>query len=271
MLAKLLQRFYRTYDALFARKAFFKWNRFLYNLSIRGLGIMTDASKAEHHFLKDYLLKGKKNKVVFDVGGNIGGYALDIKQIAPDAQVYSFEPNPKTFKIISEKAKQNNFQVFQYALGNMQGKVKFYDYEGTGEGGTEHASLYKEVIEGVHHKQSIEFEVDITTVDAFAKEHGISTIDLLKIDTEGNEMEVLLGATQMLRNGQIEVIQFEFNEMNVVSRTFLKDFMKFLPEYNFYRLLKDGYIALDKYFAGYHEIFAWQNIIAVKKTSSFKP
>ena len=53
----------------------------------------------------------------------------------------------------------------------------------------------------------------------------LERLNLLKIDAEGNEYKILLGAKQALQANIIDVIQFEFNEMNVISRVFMKDFL----------------------------------------------
>src|SRR6185436_3522307 len=87
-------------------------------------------------------------------------------------------------------------------------------------------------------------------------------VDFLKIDTEGNELKVLKGAQSLLQKNAIRAIQFEFNEMNVVSRVFLRDFYDILAGYTFYRLLPDGLLPLGRYSAR-NEIFAFQNIFAV--------
>ena len=76
-------------------------------------------------------------------------------------------------------------------------------------------------------------------------------------------MKVLEGARELILGKMINIIAFEFNEMNVISRVFLKDFFNILPEYNFFRLLQDGYISLS--YSSLNEIFAYQNIIAVRK------
>jgi hypothetical protein len=52
--------------------------------------------------------------------------------------------------------------------------------------------------------------------------------------------------------------------MNVMSRSFLKDFYDILPDYNLYRLHKDGLIRLGNYDSS-NEIFLFQNIIACLK------
>ena len=66
------------------------------------------------------------------------------------------------------------------------------------------------------------------------------------------------------------MIQFEFNEMNVASRVFFRDFWLMLPNYEFYRLMVDGMIRIDKYDPIYCEIFAFQNIVAFRRKSDEK-
>jgi FkbM family methyltransferase len=233
------------------------------------MGVLTNPVKAEKYFLKKlFAVPGKK--VVFDVGANVGNYAEEIRQFSKDADIYSFEPHPQTFEKLNNRAASLNAKAFDYALSSSTGTIKFYDYVGSDGGSTEHASALKEVIEDIHHKQSIEYEVKSIRLDDFVKQHSIQKIDLLKIDTEGFEMEVLKGAKNLLDQKRIDLIQIEFNEMNVVSRTYLRDFMQLLPDYRFFRLMRDGLLPLDNYFAGYHEIFAFQNILAVRNSSDFK-
>ena len=50
-----------------------------------------------------------------------------------------------------------------------------------------------------------------TTLDTFVEQHGIKNIDFLKIDTEGFELEVLQGAKQLLSEGKIGTVIFEYN------------------------------------------------------------
>jgi hypothetical protein len=88
-------------------------------------------------------------------------------------------------------------------------------------------------------------------------------ISLLKIDTEGHEFEVLLGARNAIDRGSIEVVHLEFNEMNVISRIFCRDFFELLKDYSFYRMLPDGLLPLGPYTAVTCELFAYQNLVAI--------
>jgi len=55
--------------------------------------------------------------------------------------------------------------------------------------------------------------VECETLDAFCSRLGVNRIDILKIDTEGHEMAVLRGASQMLSMHRVQFIYVEFNTM----------------------------------------------------------
>lgn len=257
----------RTYQFLFTRKSLFNFHLALFHLSLRGMGILNYESKVnsgEDFFIKKYI-KGKEKKIIFDVGANIGSYSREIKTEAPNSILYSFEPHPVHFNTLSQVAKEFNFQAINVGCGDQKGKAKIYDYRDQDSSG--HASLYKNVIEVLHYSSSIEYEIEITTIDDFVKEHDIKEIDFLKIDTEGHELAVLKGARETLSSGIIKMIQFEFNDMNIVSRTFFRDFQEILKGYRLHRMMRDGLIPMKAYLGGrqiHYELFAYQNIVAIR-------
>ena len=51
-------------------------------------------------------------------------------------------------------------------------------------------------------------KIKIETLDEFCKKNNIEKIDYLKIDTEGSNFDVILGATEMIKNKKIKYIQF---------------------------------------------------------------
>jgi FkbM family methyltransferase len=256
----------QVYAFLFARKFFYRINRFLFHASLRGLGILNyanDVASGERHFLRNYLSSLQQPTVV-DVGANEGSYVIDIMAMQASAKIFAFEPHPVTYRrLLSKTAGFKNLTPVNAACGSACAQLVLCDYAGSE--GTEHASLYSRVIEEIHKGKSDQHVVDVVNLDTFAKEYGISLIHLLKIDAEGHELEVLRGAVNLLRENRIRAIQFEFNEMNVVSEVFFKDFCNLLPNYKFYRMLRDGLIALDPYRAISCELFAYQNIVAFPK------
>lgn len=128
--------------------------------------------------------------------------------------------------------------------------------------GSGHASLYKEVFKGM---QPSICDVKIITIDSFCLENQITQIDLLKIDTEGNEFSILEGSKKMLSEHRIKTIHFEFGDRNVYSHVFMRDFFDILSDYDIYRMLPYSLLKLD-YEPFFCEIFGYQNMVAVLKS-----
>lgn len=235
-----------------------------YHKALLSMGILNwnSDTNGEVKFLAEYL-SPLTEPIVFDVGANVGNYSESVKKICNTAQVYAFEPHPTTFNTLKQSSLIYDYKAINCGLGNENGNVMLYDYKN--DDGSEHASLFKNVIEQIHGGESKAHEISIKKLDDLVLELNIDKIHLLKIDTEGNELSVLMGGEKSIRKGIIDVIHFEFNEMNVISRTFFKDFYDFLPEYYFYRLMPEGFFHINAYTPKLCEIFAYQNIVCVKK------
>jgi FkbM family methyltransferase len=254
----------KLYGLLFGRKTFVPFHLILLKLSLKGLGFFNTADEqlsGETIFLRK-LLRQVEQPVVLDVGANVGTYSNRIRAFSPEASIYAFEPHPQTFKRLQDAARTHGYTALNMGCDHIAGLTTLYDDE-TKEGGTTHASLYRNALEQLHNKQVSSWDIQVTTLDQFFADQGIPKVHLLKIDTEGNELRVLEGAHQSIANQVIDVIQFEFNQMNVISRVFFKDFHDIMPNYTFYRLLPHGITLLDPYQPVLHEMFGDQNVVAI--------
>lgn len=260
------------YRFLFARPSLYALNLHLYKLALRGLGVLNAEGPVVtgETWLQSQFAQHLRPKTIIDVGANLDVYGAEV---FPEAKIYACEPHPVTFsrleKIHSEDVKNGHITLLNIALSDTAAKMSLYDFADDAE--LKHtqptsalASLSKEVIEGLHKQKAKSYKVEVKTIDQVIKEHKLREVDILKIDTEGHEHHVLLGAKQALQRQRIKVIQFEFNEMNVTTRSFLSDFMQLLPDYMFYRLLPRGVVALGPYRPLTHELFGFQNIICVR-------
>ena len=262
-----------VYRLIFARPLFQRLNMLVFNLSLRGLGVLNyenDNVSGEKFFVNKVLpqVVEKKSPVLFDVGANVGRYTLSLLKTFADAQIYAFEPHPGNFSTLKNNTAERNVNLQNCAVGESPGELVLYD-RADRENGSSHASLYEAVISEIHKKDILEFPVAVKTLDDFCENNQISEIDFIKIDTEGNELAVLNGAKKMLEEHKIKCIHFEFNSMNIVSRTFFRDFRMILREYKIYRLLPQGLILLNDSPIN-TELFAYQNIIAVSKDIDIK-
>ncbi len=258
----------RAYRFFFARKSLYTLNMLIYRLALRGLGVLNyenDRVSGEMAFLRRYFA-GKNNAIILDIGGNAGDYAARIMQIAPTSRVYSFEPHPKTFDQLRATSEKYGFRCLNLGCGSENERRMLFDY--ADKDGSKHASLYGEVIRDIHGAPASTHWVEIVRVDDFVRKEGLKEIDLLKIDTEGSEFDVLKGCSDFIAQKKIKAIHFEFNEMNIASRVFFKDFWEFLADYEFYRMMPNGLVPIVAYSPLLCEIFAYQNIVALLRRES---
>jgi FkbM family methyltransferase len=223
------------------------------------LNYWSQSASGESHFLAAALGK-KRQPIVLDVGANIGDYSRAVLAINASAVIHAFEPSSVACEKLKSLGRKNNVTVVNSAVGSEQGQLTLYDYEGAT--GSTHASAHREVIEKLHGGQAQGEKVLVQRLDSYLEKNGIERVDLLKIDTEGLEYDVLVGLGRYLENGTVQVIQLEFNEMNVMSRRFFNDFWDLLKDYELYRLLPKGQLKIDAYSPLYCEIFAYQNLVA---------
>jgi FkbM family methyltransferase len=148
-------------------------------------------------------------KCFFDVGANDGMSARAALAAFSDAVVLSFEPHPVTFARLRENVSGPRFNAFNIALGEKAGEAEFFCYE-------DHKinSLVPDARFAVRFRQSgSAIKVEICTIDEFCVAKEISSIDILKIDTEGYELSVIKGASQKLAKREIKFVYAEFNDI----------------------------------------------------------
>lgn len=98
-----------------------------------------------------------------------------------------------------------------------------------------------------------------------ARKYALHTIDYVKLDLEGHELEALKGASQLLQSHKIKALTFEFGGCNIDSRTYIKDFWQLLVDgygYTLYRQLSRRRLLRLDYYSESLERFNWQNILA---------
>ena len=268
---KLTRRFAYLYATVFARPKLANFHYGLLKVALRGLGVMNYYDRAvsgEDFFIKRWLprLVQSRPPVFFDIGANRGEYSVLLARQFPDARIFAFEPHPRNFAVLA-KAEIDNLSPYPIALGNQSGQTLLYDR--ADEDGSTNASLHPDVITELHGKGTVSHAVDLETLDRFAASVSVDFIDFLKVDVEGGELAILQGGETLIKEERIGIIQFEFNEMNIISHSFLHDFRKLLPNYQILRLLPRGLLPIP-YDPLLSELFGFQNIVAVLRSEARK-
>jgi FkbM family methyltransferase len=162
-------------------------------------------------------------KVIFDVGANIGDWTKLALRETPSSTVHCFELSKETFFSLKKSVGDNRVKFNNFGLSNINGDIEYKDY---GADSTVNTLL----IDSNFHDQNTEFEVKKATVicgDDYCSDNQISTIDYLKIDVEGAEHLVLLGFEKMLKDKSIKLIQFEYGYTHGDVHFLMKDFFNF--------------------------------------------
>jgi FkbM family methyltransferase len=149
------------------------------------------------------LLPNFKPRNILDVGANIGEVAVEYAKRFPDATIHCFEPVSSTFlRLVNNSSRHVNVHCFQLALSSKPG-MRAINCNGTC------STLQPQLPTDLSITGDAVEDVELNTVDAFCRDNNIDIVDLLKIDTEGHDFEVLLGASSMLQGGMIGVLQVE--------------------------------------------------------------
>lgn len=147
-------------------------------------------------------LPSLRAQVVFDVGAHHGQSAETFLRWFPSARVYCFEPVAESFTILSRKfAGQDRIRCLHLALGAAPGRAVIRR-EGTPD-------MHAIALESADVPAGSEETVSVETVDRVSTKAGIPHISLLKVDTEGHDLEVLKGAEGMLTRQAIDLVQVE--------------------------------------------------------------
>lgn len=209
----------------------------------------------------DFINKNRKDfEVVFDVGANIGEWTELTSKTVPESRIYSFEPSKQTFETLSRKTFGDKVSLHNIGLGEKNETKDFFIDE---EDSTLNSVFSREISNENSKKTQIE-KADFETLDSFCQKNGINNISFLKVDTEGNELSVLKGAAQYIKEGRISAIQFEYGGTYIDAHILLKDIFEFFENTN-YTIFKMKQKGLEKCPAYTEDLenFQYANYVAI--------
>lgn len=205
----------------------------------------------------------KPGDLVFDVGAHLGEWSLTALSLQPAISIYCFEPIPKLLSILEKNLQDKPVIISELALSNAKGKATFYHY--VNFPGMSTLNRRPEVEKTLNLIPEI-IEVSLERLDTFCELRQISTINFLKIDTEGNEFNVLLGAEGLLKKQAIEIIQFEYGGCYLDSNITLRQVYFYLNSfgYSIFRIVPEGLIEITNWRDNL-ENFNYSNYLAIRK------
>lgn len=146
-----------------------------------------------------------------DIGANTGSYCM-LPLVCPGMRCLALEPAPYSFEILKSNIQANNLESMvraeQLAISNYHGQTTLkYPQSESGLaclGTPRRFSKWEEI------------EVEVRRLDDLLPELGIEAVDFLKIDTEGCEKFVLLGAEQTIKSNHPRIL-LEVNQQNTAQ------------------------------------------------------
>lgn len=182
---------------------------------------------SHERFYQELLLKLGDDKTVFyDIGANIGYYSLLLSPFSK--KIYAFEPNPILSDRLSKTIKRNslqNIKLFNIGVSNQNSDLPFY-FDGSNHNlGT------------FIHKQdgSKEIMIEVKRLDDILVSEGLETPEIIKIDTEGLELDILEGYSKINEHLPILVIEW-MPESNEVEKMSARLFKILNHQYEVYRI-----------------------------------
>jgi FkbM family methyltransferase len=198
---------------LLAHKYIRWYEGFSYNFEMNGEAVLLDALP------KDSI------RTIFDVGANVGSWTEIALSKYPNAAIYAFELSEDTFKTLARNlSDREKVTLVNEGLSNEIGQLSYKDY-GVDSG------VNTIIGSADFHDRNVtpkEQTANLNTGYRYCADNGIDSIDLLKIDVEGAEHLVLKGFAEMLANGKIKVIQFEYGYTHADAKFLIKDFYNLL-------------------------------------------
>ena len=174
--------------------------------------ILFGKREIDHKIILENVLK--PSMTVFDIGANIGYYALmELKLIGSSGKLLAIEPSPNNIDLLNRNLLLNNFtdiDVVNGAVSNVTSTREFFlsDFS--------NLNTFHNIGTGVKHLSGKKIEVKTYTVPELAKRFGAP--DLIRMDVEGHEVEVL--------NGMIEAISEDKINPMIIFETHLTRYNK---------------------------------------------
>jgi len=207
-------------------------------------------TNGEYRFLESI---AKDLNVAFDIGANVGDYCVKLRDYNPSCKIFAFEPIQDHCEIIRRKG----FTVLPVAVGRCPGTV------------TINRNVRIPALSSIHiaNENTVPLRVSLESIDDLIEQGKVevSGTALMKIDTEGNDVNVLDGAIKTLLHGRFKYIQFEYGECYKYAGATLERAFEILIDcgYLVYHVAANELMPCPRFLAEY-EVFRYSNWVAIR-------
>jgi len=209
-------------------------------------------TNGEHKFFMD--IKDKIN-IIFDIGCR-----RDSEFIYFKGEVHYFDPVNEFITKLSKQSNLNKISYFNdFGLGKENTELYYYP---------RYQSFYDRINSCKISDDSNKIILNIKKAKDYIIEKNIKTIDFVKIDTEGYELNVLQGFEECLEN--VKIIQFEYGGTFLDNNVKLIDVINYLKNIGFEKFSYLTNIG-TKPITNFKDHYQYCNIVCINKNSDFVP
>jgi FkbM family methyltransferase len=206
----------------------------------------------EIKFLRRVLQPGEQS---IDIGANCGVYALSMaRAVGPTGRVWAFEPASGAARLLADGIAANGFSQVTLEQSAVSSAC-----------GTARLSLgWSSEVNSLVHDQAVAGATEtvaLTTLDDCLRRHRWQTMDVVKIDAEGEEANILAGGREFFRQLS-PLVQYEIVDAQAGSRDLVREFAEL--GYQIYRLVP-GLDLLVPYVADPRVLPGMLNLFACKR------
>jgi FkbM family methyltransferase len=201
-----------------------------------------------------HFLKGQESPVIFDVGANIGQSVDAFRNLFSESIIHSFEPSPSTYEQLKTHCKHaSGVKTWNCGVGSINNTLTLSE--------NVHSDMSSFLLPSATAwgKIARSTDVQVVTLDSFARDQKIDFIHVLKSDTQGYDFEVFKGASQLMMENRIGLIYFEF---------IFSDMYKDLPAFDdVFRYLSDRNFALVAFYQQHfqHDLVSWTDALFISR------
>jgi FkbM family methyltransferase len=156
--------------------------------------------------------------IVIDVGCNVGDFSELVFKYNSGSVIHAFDLHKSLSPILNKKFKKYHFNFSQIALSDHSGSMGI-------------KSSTKNDRKAFISKKGNLKSIKVDKLDNILKKFNFTAIAIIKIDTEGNDYKVLLGAEKMLRITDLVIFEVMFKTLEYGSTP--QDTINFLKSLDF--------------------------------------
>jgi FkbM family methyltransferase len=183
-----------------------------------------------------YAIGLSNTSTIVDIGANIGYYSLIYSLIFPGSNIYSFEPSALNFSYLKYHADQReNISIFNYGLHDKEEVLTIQMPSEEQSASVVDAKNNTGLLSLYGSSGRVKERVNLFTLDEKVLKEKIikKQISFIKIDVEGNELKVLMGATGILEMHK-PILEIELNKSALLmAGTTPENIVKFMKKIDY--------------------------------------